>query len=243
MADLLCLDRGNSGLKGILYDGGCVVARPKLTKDWRRALSRLPLDHIDVALCSVAPSRDEELLAWLAGRGVEAWTLRGDSETPFEVDIGHLESLGADRLANMAAAWFTRRFPAVVVDAGSAVTLDLMDETGRYRGGLILPGPRLWLAGLAAGGEMLPSVDLEGEIPLLGLETAEALAAGAAWGLAEAVQGLIRRLGDLIGAPIRVILTGGAAALIAERWEGEAPTLERDWLFQGLAALYRWERD
>ncbi len=240
MADLLCLDRGNSGLKGILYDGSCAVARPKFDDNWRRALIRMPLDKIDVALCSVAPSRDEEMLAFLAEKGVETWTLKGHSEVPFPVDIRGRETLGADRLANMAAAHFNHRFPAIVVDAGSAVTLDLMDAEGRYRGGLIIPGPRLWLQGLADGGELLPEVDLSGEIPILGLETDQALAAGAVWGLREAVQGLIVRLGALIEEPISVILTGGAAPLLLESWRGETPKLEKDWTLQGLAALYRW---
>ncbi|MBC8367477.1 type III pantothenate kinase [bacterium] len=240
MADLLCLDRGNSGLKGLLYDGNCVVARPKFDENWRRALARMPLDKIDVALCSVAPSRDKELRAFFSEKGVDVWTLRGDSEVPFPVDIRGRETLGADRLANMAFAYLNRRYPAIVVDAGSAVTLDLMDAEGRYRGGLIIPGPRLWLQGLAEGGELLPAVDLVPDIPLLGLETREALAAGAVWGLREAVQGLIVRLGALIEEPVSVILTGGAAPLLAEAWRGEAPSSERDWTLQGLAGLYRW---
>ncbi len=240
MADLLCLDRGNSGLKGLLYDGNCVAARPKFDENWRRALSRMPLDKVDVALCSVAHSRDTEMLAFLEEKDIEPWILRGDSEVPFPVDIRKRESLGADRLANMAAAHFNRRYPAIVVDAGSAVTLDLMDANCRYRGGLIIPGPRLWLHGLAEGGEMLPEVDLEGDIPVLGLETREALAAGVVWGLREAVQGLIVRLGALIEEPVSVILTGGAAPLLTEAWAGEPPAIERDWTLQGLAALHRW---
>ncbi len=240
MADLLCLDRGNSGLKGLLLDGSCVAARPRFNENWRRTLSLLPLGQVAVALCSVAPSRDEEMLAFLAERKVETWILRGDSEVPFPVEIRRRETLGADRLANMAGAWFSRRYPMVVVDAGSAVTVDLMDEEGIYQGGLILPGPRLWLEGLAAGGEMLPEVKLEGEIPILGKETDEALAAGAVWGLRAAMEGLILRLGPLNRESPSVILTGGAAPLIAEGWLGEAPKVERDWTLQGLAALHRW---
>ncbi len=240
MADLLCLDRGNSGLKGLLLDGSCVVARPRFDENWRRTLSRLPLDKVAVALCSVAPSRDEEMLAFLAEREVETWVLRGDSEVPFPVEIRHRETLGPDRLANMAGAHFHRRFPALVVDAGSAVTLDYMDEKGVYRGGLILPGPRLWLEALAAGGEMLPEVDIQGEIPLLGRETGEAMAAGAVWGLRSAVEGLVRRLRALNPESDSVILTGGAAPLLAEDWEGPLPSVERDWTLLGLAALHRW---
>jgi len=83
-------------------------------------------------------------------------------------------------------------------------------------------------------------VDLEGDIPVLGLETREALAAGVVWGLREAVQGLIVRLGALIEEPVSVILTGGAAPLLTEAWAGEPPAIERDWTLQGLAALHRW---
>jgi len=238
---LLCIDRGNTRLKAVLFEGERILARFDLGEGLD-ALGELSPAGVSATLCSVAPSRDAELLAWLEARKIPTWILRGDSETPFPVDVRRRHTLGPDRLAGMAAAWFASRYPALVVDAGTAVTFDLMDGMGRYLGGLIIPGPRLWLDSLASGGEMLPEVALEGELPLPGRETEEALAAGAAFGLAEACEGLAGRLGDLIEGPVSVILTGGAAPLLAKYWRGKAPEIDPDWTMKGLRELHNWSQ-
>lgn len=69
--------------------------------------------------------------------------------------VAQRETLGADRLCNAAAAWAASLAPALVIDAGTAVTVDLVDAGGVYRGGAILPGQSLTLRALGAGAEQL----------------------------------------------------------------------------------------
>jgi type III pantothenate kinase len=189
-----------------------------------------------VALASVRPVEAARLAAWLTGRGARCWRLASDMPLPFPAALRDRHRLGADRLCNAAAAWAEQLAPALVVDAGTALTVDLLDPAGCYLGGAILPGPELALTALAAGTAQLPRAQARWPAQPWGTDTAEALAAGALWGALAAAEGFAARLrGDWPGAA--VILTGGLAPALAERWrEGEA-RLEPDWTLRGLAAL------
>jgi len=238
-APLLCLDMGNSRLKAALVAGGAIRARLALEartdpSAWDRRLAPLLTEPgTRAALCSVVPSREPPLLEWLRGRGVPAWQVAGDDEVPFPVAVEGRATLGADRLCNAAAAWSEGLAPALVVDAGSAVTADWLDAAGVYRGGMILPGRTMMLGALARGAERLPHAEPRWTEDPVGRDTAAALAAGATWGLLAAVEGLAARL----GADGAVVLTGGLAPDLAARWRGTPPRLEPDWTLLGLRAL------
>ena len=127
---------------------------------------------------------------------------------------------GSDRLANALAV----DGPAVVVDAGTAVTLDLVAADGTYLGGFIAPGPRAALAGLAQATAALPGL-LGEPVPIEpGVETLGALSAGG-WGLGVGgVDRLVRaaRAHPAVGASAVVWATGGWGAAWAEASDHEA---------------------
>ncbi|MBN2171097.1 MAG: type III pantothenate kinase [Candidatus Krumholzibacteriota bacterium] len=238
-APLLCLDIGNSRLKALLVVGGASRARLALEgrtdpSAWDRRLAPLLTEPgTRAAFCSVAPSREPALLDWLRSRRVPVRQVSGEDEVPFPVAVESRATLGADRLCNAAAAWREGLAPALVIDAGSAVTADWLDAAGVYRGGLILPGRDMMLRALARGTERLPEVRPRWTEEPVGRDTASALAAGATWGLLAAAEGLAARL----GAAEAVVLTGGLAPDLAARWRGTAPRLEPDWTLLGLRAL------
>ena len=234
---LLCLDQGNSRLRALLRGvagGRQAIALSMDPAAWEAELAPLLARAERVALCSVAPGRSAPLLEWLRPRGKPIFVASGESATPFPVDVRGRRSLGPDRLCNAAAAWADGLAPAIVIDAGTAMTVDFVDRDGRYAGGAILPGSELSLRALAAGGEMLPALAL-GEWPEspVGRDTESAMLAGALWGLLAAAEGLVARLG---GEGCSVILTGGMAGQLGERWRGEV-RVEREWTLLGLAAL------
>jgi type III pantothenate kinase len=183
--------------------------------DWRSGPPRLQrvaepeqaaaLLHGDVAVVSVAPARFARLASALPA-GARLTLLL---EAP--PDLGEprlLRSAGSDRLA---VALALRPGPAVAVDAGTAVTVEVVDGSGRYRGGFIAPGPRAALAGLAAATAQLPALEA-GVVPLQpGSETRAALLAGT-WGMA--VGGVDRLVEDALaalggGSGVRIVATGG----------------------------------
>ncbi len=239
---LLCLDLGNSSLKAMTWLDGSAGEMITLAGDstaaWMNELAPL-LSATDnrAALSSVRPSLADPLAARLLAADVELTHIRGDSDVPFPVAVEARETLGADRLCNAAAAWAAGLAPALVFDAGTAMTADLVDDSGVFRGGAILPGAALSLQALAGGGEQLQLPPSGWPESPWGSDSGQALAAGAHWGQLAAAEGLARRYRREWGAEAAVILTGGGAAPLAERWLEGAHRLVPDWTLRGLAVL------
>src|SRR5205085_7856667 len=108
----------------------------------------------------VHPARRQRLADWLLARGDEVEVVVSPGRLPLATALPQPEKAGIDRLFN-AVAVNSRRRPnaaAVVVDAGSAVTVDLVDEHGVFRGGAILPGLRLMAQALHDYTALLPAV-------------------------------------------------------------------------------------
>ncbi|MBI5432719.1 MAG: type III pantothenate kinase [Planctomycetes bacterium] len=152
------------------------------------------------------------------------------------------ETLGADRLfAARAAAELVGR-SCLVVDVGTAVTVDALrvapDGTRTFLGGAIAPGPTLLAEALHSGTARLPRIEPRADAPALGRDTREALGAGVVHGLRGLVRGLVDAVGrdaGLDGAP--VVLGGGALALLgAEPFPGRTVELCDDLVHLGLLA-------
>ncbi|MCB1162449.1 type III pantothenate kinase [bacterium] len=242
MDTLLCIDIGNSRLKARCWSHGPEGDALSLEGGDVDALldalaPLLAAAEGRVGLCSVRPSLGLPLARALRARGAQLREIRGDSPAPFPVAVAQRETLGADRLCNAAAAWAASLAPALVIDAGTAVTVDLVDAGGVYRGGAILPGQSLTLRALGAGAEQLFEARPDWPPSPWGRDSAEALAAGALWGGLAALEGLALRYRADWGDAAPVILTGGAAPGLAARWAAGACRLEPDWTLRGVAAL------
>lgn len=156
------------------------------------------------------------------------------------IDYDDPAQIGIDRLAAAAAAH--RAAPAgraaVVVDAGTALTVDAIDAAGTFRGGVIAPGLRLGLNALSAGTSFLPHVELTPTTPLLGKNTVDGLCSGALHGTAALVEGLCARMATALDSPSAIFLTGGDAPLLQPHIAA-AVTCDPDLVLRGLALAYR----
>ncbi len=146
--------------------------------------------------------------------------------------------LGVDRLAAAAAAHRTAPGAAVVVDAGTALTVDAIDAEGTFRGGAMAPGLRLGLNALSAGTSLLPQVEFAGVPPLLGRNTADGLRSGALHGSAALVEGLCSRMAAALDSRVTVFLTGGDGPLLQPHIAA-IHTCDPDLVLRGLALAYR----
>jgi len=159
-----------------------------------------------------------------------------------EVTTDEPGKVGIDRLLNAVAANLLRlpSSPAIIVDTGTATTVDLVSSRGAFDGGAILPGFELSARSLHLYTALLPNIPIEelaseSHLPL-GKNTRAALRSGLFWGQLGAVRELVSRLSDIgtarvpergpaaaVAAPL-VLLTGGGASLLAPempqaRWE------------------------
>ena len=137
---------------------------------------------------------------------------------PFENEYRSPETLGVDRLANVAAAQvFFPKTNCLVIDAGSCVTYDLLEEGIRYKGGLISPGLKMRQRSMHSFTERLPLVEGTANDPI-GRTTEEALRSGAFFGLLHEVKGLIGRFTERYG-DLQILLTGGDAPSLEKHLE------------------------
>jgi type III pantothenate kinase len=137
---------------------------------------------------------------------------------PLTLAIEHPQTAGLDRLAAAVAVNRLRRpgQPAIVVDFGTAITVDAVSADGTFLGGAILPGPKLSATALAAGTSQLPPVGatFTGPPPAIGKSTEPAIRSGIFWGAVGAVRALIEKTVEELGSPPLIAITGGGAEVL-----------------------------
>jgi type III pantothenate kinase len=171
------------------------------------------------AVSGVHPARRDQLADWLQHRGATVMILENYRRLPLRVAVPNPKGVGIDRLLNAVAAANGRGRvdTAIIVDAGTAVTVDWVDGNGAFRGGAILPGFRLMAQALHEHTALLPVVDTREPNPSLpGTDTESAIRAGVYWAVAGGVKALIRQLSAQSSIPRRseVFITGGNAGLL-----------------------------
>lgn len=158
--------------------------------------------------CSV---REPDYLVreWMESLDMTQFT--ASTPIPIRNDYSSPRTLGMDRLAAAVGAWSMQPGNDIlVVDAGTAVTFDLVSADGAYKGGNIAPGIELRFKALHEYTDALPLVNAKGEIPLFGNDTATAIRSGVVNGIRHELYGFITRLSSTYPS-LLVFLTGGDA--------------------------------
>ena len=155
--------------------------------------------------------------------------------------IDNPREVGADRLVNAVAAHARYHGPLIVVDFGTATTFDVIDEEGRYCGGVIATGINLSLEALHRAAAKLPRVAVERPPRVIGSSTVTAMQSGVFWGYVSMVEGVVARIKDEFGAEMKVIATGGLAGLFADATEA-IEQVDRDLTMAGLVELFYADR-
>jgi type III pantothenate kinase len=122
--------------------------------------------------------------------------------------------VGADRIVNAVAAFEKYGGPCIVVDFGTATTFDCVTAKGEYQGGVISPGLGISAEALFSRTARLQRVDIRKPARVIGTTTVGSLQSGLYYGYLGLVDGMLERLTAEIGASVKVIATGGLAALI-----------------------------
>ena len=123
--------------------------------------------------------------------------------------------VGADRIANAIAAHHIYGGPAIMVDFGTATTIDAINERGDYLGGALAPGIELSLDALVNRAAKLNRVELIAPPSVLGRTTTSSMQAGLVYGYVALAEGLVHRVKAEVGEHAKVIATGGMATMIA----------------------------
>ena len=206
----LIIDIGNNSAKFFLFSGEQIVLHTRrentrfdVIDEWNR------LYDIDKAIVSSVIADSCELQNEL--QKLQCPIVRFNSSTPLPLEINYRTpgTLGSDRLAAAVGAWneATGR-NLLVIDAGSAITIDFVSKDGKFNGGNIAPGIKMRLKALHEYTSRLPMVDKEGDTPTIGYDTETAIRSGVINGICHEIEGYINEFKQKY-CELLVFLTGG----------------------------------
>ena len=211
---LLAIDIGNTTINNGIFEGRILKRSfriPTYKKDLRDSY-RAILKKIDrVVIVSVVPEvlgRVEKIFgksAEIVGKNI-ATDVRNKYKRPGQV--------GQDRLVNAMAAYELYGGANIIVDFGTAITIDVINHRREYLGGVIVPGVEISLDALSSKAAMLPKIKLDRPKGILGKETRESMISGAIYGFASLCDGIVERLKKRHSKKARIIATGGLSRLI-----------------------------
>jgi type III pantothenate kinase len=253
---LLTIDLGNTNLTIGLYQGETLTHHWRLATDPARMPDEYGLQLLGlltnagqtpaglggVALSSVVPP--------LTGRLVQACQEYLKQE-PLVVDTGvktgirirydDPKAVGADRVCDAVAVMHLYGGPACVIDFGTATTFNALTKDGEYLGGAITAGINLAAEALFAHAAKLQRIDLQLPPSVIGRNTTHAMQSGLIYGYVAMTEGMVERFRRELGPEMKVIATGGLAALVAK----ETPVIQihAPWLtLDGLRLIWELNR-
>jgi len=228
---LLTIDVGNTNTVLGLFRGQELVAHWRLTTARMQTVDEygvlirnlFTLKDLDpgevqgVIVSSVVPP-----INWTLGEmsrlyfGQQAMFVEPGVKTGMAVLVDNPLEVGADRIVNAVAAFHKYGGPCVVVDFGTAITFDAISAKGEYLGGVIAPGLGIASEALFARAAKLPRVEIKDPGKVIGTSTVTHMQAGLYYGAVDMVDGMLARMKAELGGPVKVIATGGHAALVAK---------------------------
>ena len=209
----LIIDEGNSRCKAYVFENNAIVARETGSEISNEQLTSLVSKHNVSKIISTSTRRAEfELPTELSH--VSHVQFNAQTKLPITIDYKTPETLGRDRIA--AAVGARSLLPetnVLIIDMGTAITIDFIDNQGVYHGGIISPGATMRARAMNQFTGCLPLVDLPANAELTGKSTEEALQFGILNGIRFEIDGYISRYMHLYEG-LQVIVTGGDAELI-----------------------------
>lgn len=228
---LLAVDIGNTEITCGAFSDEHLAGRfriatdPKRTSDeYHIAIESLlstnkisPSEVSSVVMCSVVPPLNAtfaHLFAELMPRPL--LVVESGVRTGVRIRMENPREVGPDRIANAVGVHRLYPGPAIVVDLGTATTMDVVSAEGEYLGGVIAPGIALAGASLYNGTAMLPWVEMRHPEKVIGTNTATAMRSGIVLGYTSLVEGLVERIKREFNPQAQVIATGGYSGLISQ---------------------------
>lgn len=192
-----------------------------------------------VISCVVPPLTDVLVSAARMITGLDALVIGAGVKTGLHICINDPGTVASDLVAAAVAAKEEYPLPCVIVDMGTATTLTVVDEKGRYIGGAILPGVGLSQGALSEGTALLPRIDIRPPRNVIASNTVDSMKSGIVYGSAGAIDGLLDRFAESIGSePASIVATGGIAPLICPYCR-HAITVDETLLLKGLSRIWK----
>ena len=236
MNELITVNLGNSSISLVRFRGDEIVSRVKMGYKergvWKKVSSFIN-PEAGLGVCSVNKKSEKRLRELLRGRrGI--FYISYKNRLNFANKYKDPKLLGNDRIANLAGVSGLIKGPCIIVDFGTAITVDVLTKCREFAGGLIFPGEFLMYESLGET-SLLPVITGRGKERFPGLITEECISSGVKALLESGISGIIRKIKERIRKRVTVIYTGGGAEYFAE---GKCVTLLPDLTHLGIKTLY-----
>ena len=200
-------------------------------------------ERLDWMIASVNSPATDHLKSWLSSRRVgDSWRYVQHSDVGIQIDVKFPERVGIDRLlAARGAHGRANSRSAIVIDAGTAITIDLLDQTGCFHGGAIMPGIGLQFHSLHQETDRLPRLPIERfaeDDAYPGKNTESAIASGVVNSVVGAIERVVTSVASSTASPT-IFLTGGDAGLISTKLSFSHEVIEE----LPLRTLYAFDSD
>jgi len=230
---ILCFDIGNSSTSAALFNDTerspafvfhFPTVKSSSEKDIAARVSQnlkdvsgvTPLSLSGIAYASVVPELNNAYRAMSEiVYGITAYEISCASRLNITIGYHNPSELGADRIANAAAAFNEYGGDILIVDMGTAVTFCVILAGGKFDGGVIAPGIETAIRGLAQRASRLPEIPIEKPDRVAARDTVNALKSGFYYGWISLLEGIINRIETEYGKKFTVIMTGGHAILFS----------------------------
>jgi len=159
-------------------------------------------------------------------------------KTGLNIHVDVPSQVGSDRIVIAVAALAEYKAPLILMDLGTATTIEVVEPENVYLGGVIIPGVKVSLDALTSRAAQLPGISLDKPRSVIGKNTVDCMRSGMMYGTAAMIDGLIERMEEELGHKCTLVATGGMAQFVTPLCRREI-ILEKDLLLKGLNILYK----
>lgn len=250
---LLAIDIGNTnivigGIKDnqIVFEARIATDRSKTSDqyavDIKDILSLFDVKAEDIQDCIISsvvpPVFNSVRTGILKVTGTSPMVVGPGLKTGLKIHMDNPAQVGSDRIVIAVAALAEYKPPLILMDLGTATTLEVVGEDNSYLGGCIIPGVRISLDALTSRTAQLPGIRLEQPKRVIGKNTVDCMRSGIMYGTAAMIDGMLDRIEGELGTSTTVVATGGIAQFIIPLCHREIK-LEKDLMLKGLNLIYQ----
>ena len=159
-------------------------------------------------------------------------------KTGLNIQVDVPSQVGSDRIVIAVAALAEYEAPLILMDLGTATTIEVVEPGNVYMGGVIIPGVKVSVDALTSRAAQLPGISLDQPKSVIGKNTVDCMRSGIMYGTAGMIDGIVERMEEELGHKSTLVATGGMAQFVTPLCKHEI-ILERDLLLKGLNIIYK----